>query len=536
MLPARNARFYRYTFATLVALVFVYRAWFMSALPLSGDEAYHWEWSRRPAAGYYDHPGLTAYLIRLSTALLGRSTEFSVRLPALLCLLLSTVVAYAFSRRIARERGLSATAAERAGFLAGVLLLFVPVFAVFSVYMSTDPPLLLFWTVTLYLADRAVKDGAWRDWLGLGVAVGLAMLSKFLAFFLVPVLGLFVLICPENRRWFRRPQGYVAAGLALLTFSPFLWWNATHGWATFVFNFMTRQKYEPAGLRYLAEFAVTETVAFSPGLLLFGLYGAFRALREYRREGGRSALLLGLAFAVPFTYFLLQSFTRRIGAHWPTVAKIGMLVYLPYDWERTAADGPRRTVQRLKRWSVGLCVALTALLHVGVFVPLRLAQRPWFYSGMPDRINTRVLLEFFGWDLLGARVQAVYDQMLQAQRARRGVFVICPRYGVAAAVAFYTPRQLRTHLWAPRRTHGENYRFWDDYASMKGQDAIFVTKKGLARVESQRAHLRGYFDTVADPEPVPVVVGGREVRRFHLVRCRGFNGQVPQFRAPEQGR
>src|SRR5438477_11829765 len=57
--------------AVAVALVFrVGYAWFRPLLP---DEAYYWDWSRRLAAGYFDHPPGIAWLIRASTTLFGTS-------------------------------------------------------------------------------------------------------------------------------------------------------------------------------------------------------------------------------------------------------------------------------------------------------------------------------------------------------------------------------------------------------------------------------------------------------------------------------
>ena len=35
-----------------------------------------------------------------------------------------------------------------------------------------------------------------------------------------------------------------------------------------------------------------------------------------------------------------------------------------------------------------------------------------------------------------------------------GVFIVCGEYGFASMVAFYTPRQLPTHLWPGGGVHG----------------------------------------------------------------------------------
>jgi 4-amino-4-deoxy-L-arabinose transferase-like glycosyltransferase len=51
--------------------------------PLFPDETYYWEWSRRLAAGYFDHPPVIALLIRAGTAVAG-DTPLGVRLLPIL--------------------------------------------------------------------------------------------------------------------------------------------------------------------------------------------------------------------------------------------------------------------------------------------------------------------------------------------------------------------------------------------------------------------------------------------------------------------
>ncbi|MBN1674343.1 MAG: glycosyltransferase family 39 protein [Kiritimatiellae bacterium] len=528
-MPADGAvKRYRLLFGLMLGVAVACRLWLMRAFPLSGDEAYHWEWSRRLAPGYYDHPPLTAFVIWLSTHLAGRSTPLTVRLPALVCLTGAAVICFLFARRVAADRGLPPVAAERAGFMAGLLMTVAPVFAFFSVYMSTDPPLLLAWPLVLYFGYRAATDGKWRDWLVCGVSLGAALLSKFLAFFILPAFGLFLLISRPDRRWIRRPHPYVAVLVGLAVFSPFLIWNATHEWATFVFNFVSRHKPRELTLKFTAELFASLAGGLSPGILLFGLYGVWKGLREYSRDQVRSSLFLVLSFLVPFAYFLVRSFSRRIGAHWPMAGTIGLMVYLPCLWEAAAARGSAgRVCSRLKWAALGLCIVMTAAVHVLACLPMRMAAMRWSYREMPDRISTSEIYELFGWEELGARTQAAYEEMLAARRpSDSGVFVICPQYGLAAAVAFYTPAQLTTHLWARHRRHGENYRFWDDFPACKGQDAVFVAKGGI---DKHLPKLQEHFRTVAEPATFPIEVNGTVVRQFHIVRCYGYDGVPPRF-------
>ena len=116
---------YRMTFFLLLGVVFLFRLWFVTTVPLSGDEAYHWEWSRHLAFVYYDHPGLTAYLIFLCTSLFGGSTELTVRLGALLMLTGTSVVCFLLARQVTADRGGSRELADKAGLIAGALIIVI---------------------------------------------------------------------------------------------------------------------------------------------------------------------------------------------------------------------------------------------------------------------------------------------------------------------------------------------------------------------------------------------------------------------------
>ena len=516
----------RNLFAVLWSAVFLFRLWFIGSVPLSGDEVYHWEWSRHLAFGYYDHPGLTAYLIRLSTWLLGSSTEFTVRLPALLLLSGASLAGFALARDIALCSGAVRQVADKAGLLAGILFLITPIYAVFGVYISTDPPVIFFWVLSLYAFHRALWTGGWWSWIGAGAAFGLAMLSKFLAFPLVPALAVFVLLSKEHRRWLASPRPYVAGVIALAVFSPLIWWNATHEWATFMFNFVYRQEHRVFAPWYAAEFVLAQAVALSPGIWAFALAGLVWAFRDWRSGKNAAALYLGLSSALPLAYFFYTSLQRRVGLHWPAPAWAGLLVYLAVRWAPFADIPARAREWKWARRSIGLAVVILVAVSAIVHLPPSVFSREWSYRGAPTRINSGLQAERFGWRELGERVDAVRREMAASDGSPRGAFLITGQYGLSSAVSFYTPGQPYAHLWSRRRTHGENYRFWDRYEELKDQDALLVAKKE-DHARNALAKLRQHFESVDEPERLPVLVDGREVRAFFLVRCRRFNGVAP---------
>ncbi len=96
---SENTRNYKLFFWLSLGILVIFRFWVNGKVLLTGDEAYHWEWSRHLAWGYYDHPPMVAYLIR-SFTWLGGNTLRAVRAVAVLLSTLSVVLVYLLTKQI----------------------------------------------------------------------------------------------------------------------------------------------------------------------------------------------------------------------------------------------------------------------------------------------------------------------------------------------------------------------------------------------------------------------------------------------------
>jgi len=119
-------------FAWLLAgLVPVYLV-LAAVVPPADDELYYWCWSESLQWSYYDHPPMTAYLIRAATGVFG-DTLFAIRLPAVL----STLTVLGVVGYLTRPRSLLP------------LVVCTPLFTVGAVLVTPDTPLLMFWALYL---------------------------------------------------------------------------------------------------------------------------------------------------------------------------------------------------------------------------------------------------------------------------------------------------------------------------------------------------------------------------------------------------
>jgi hypothetical protein len=283
----------KYATLFIVAFVTLMRAVAAAKLPLSGDEAYYWEWAKHLSLGYADHPPMVAYLILPFTW--ATQDPLLVRLGFLICGVVATLAAAGTAKRL--------TGDERAGMVTALAMTLTPMLSVGFVLATPDGPLMAGWACCLYLAVRASQTCERRDFVFLGLAIAFALLSKMFAWALVAGLVAWALI--PSRRWLWSKGLGLSFAVAFVLYVPFLLWNAGHQWITFAFAFQERHVPEPSLIRPLS-YLLANAGAYSPGLWLAALIVLVRP---------RNALIAWTS--IPLTALLvLLNFHERIELHW----------------------------------------------------------------------------------------------------------------------------------------------------------------------------------------------------------------------------
>jgi 4-amino-4-deoxy-L-arabinose transferase-like glycosyltransferase len=247
----------------IVAAVTLMRAIADFKLPLTGDEAYYWEWSRHLAFGYVDHPPAVAWTIR-AFAWLG-SVPGAVRIGFVLCGVVATLAGAAAATRLAGGD-------RRAGAVTAIAFALTPLFSMAFGSASPDGPYLAFWMLSIWLALRAFDERRRIDFLLLGVTLGMTLLSRMFGFALLFGVAMYAL-APQRRDLWRAGLGWSFV-LAAVLFAPFVWWNATHDWLTFDFTFVGRHVSQFKLARPLSLYAV-QAAAYSPGFFVGAFVVAF---------------------------------------------------------------------------------------------------------------------------------------------------------------------------------------------------------------------------------------------------------------------
>lgn len=459
--------------------------------PLGDDEAYYWDWSRHLAAGYVDHPPAIAYLIRVSTDLLGLS-PFAVHAVPVLLSLVTALGVWTLAREV--------LSTDAAAAWAVALFVVTPVFAAGALLAAPDAPLGVAWVFALLWSWRAARrplDRGPAAWLAAGAWVGLGLLSKYAAAVLPLSVGLWLVLSPRLRPWLRRPAPYAGLALAAAIFSPVVWWNATHRWASFAFTLSDGPDWRMGGdpLAFLA----LQFVYLAPLLFPVLLWSLARAASLGLR-GDEARLFLAAAGFPLIGIMAAASVVGHVKAHWPAPGYIAAILAMA----GLLAGRPWRA--RSPVWRLGLAVVLGTTLALTVFVYALPAVAP---AVLPPRLDPT--LDYYGWREAAQAVVAV------AHRDARGPFVILSdRYQMLAQFDFMTGARYP----ATTLTGRDQYNIWAPWDALRGQDGLFIED---ARYPLQ-VDLRSGCRTIEPEPPIRILRGGVEVRRIGLTWCRDFVG------------
>lgn len=384
--------------AALTLLRLIVAAW----APLAPDEAYYWVWSRALAPGYLDHPPMVALWIRAGTWLAG-DTALGVRLLGPLSVAVGSLLLADAAERLLPGR--------QAGWRSAALLNATLLVGAGAVIMTPDTPLLFFWTLSLWALARIATGGGGGWFAMLGLAVGLALASKYTAVLLGAGIGVWLLLTPAMRPWLRRLAPWLGLILASAVFSPVILWNAEHGWAGFLKQGGRVGSWSPdRAFSFLAELLGSQAGLVTPLIFVFFVAGIGLAAGQAWRTREPAWTLLTVLTLLPVAVFLQHAIGDRVQGNWPAIV---------YPAAAIAAAGLDKNIwRRLFRPALALGFGLTAL----VYVQATLSPFP-----LPARLDpiTRLLR---GWPGLA-------QQIAIAAERDGAAFVVADQYAIAAELA-----------------------------------------------------------------------------------------------------
>lgn len=428
--------------AILNLLIYLATLYFTS-FGIFRDELYYIACANRPALGYVDQPPLSIWILTVWKFFLGDSL-FVIRLvPAFV----SSVTIFFLGLFTFKLGG-----GKSAVIISMIAFMLTPIFLGMNTTYSMDVFDFFFWILSAYIFLQIVESSNQKLWYALGIVIGLGLLNKISVFWLGAGILTGTIFTPL-REDLKTKYPYIAAGIAILIFSPYIIWNLTHNFAHLEFmRNATQRKYgglTPVSLILDMLLVVNplSVLIWIPGIIFFFFN---KRVRIYR----------------PLGYIWLVTFVILF-VNWHSKA-----TYLAAAFQILFAGGAVQIVRwnvkkRNLKYALAIPVVVINLILFPYARPLLPVQTFLDYQSVlffkvPNNEGNVTELpqhyaDRFGWEGLSRDVSKAYQKL--PNNERKHTVVYCNNYGEAGAIEYYRKKFPLPKVICP---HNSYWYWWPE--------------------------------------------------------------------------
>ncbi len=450
----------RKTALWLMAGLFVFRALYLfpftAQFDLVGDEAYYWDWGRRPDWGYYSKPPMIGWLMGL-IGWLSSDSEWAVRFAALCFSTTSLAVLHRLTQKL-----FDSTTALVALLFAAL----TPANIGLSLLFTIDAPLVLAWCSALLLFWSAYeKPQSTLRWLALMLVLGLGHMSKQMMLIFPLIMVLFALFSAEARPLLRNARFWMCSLGSLLFMVPMILWNQQHQWITIKhMEEHVRPSHSQGLIEHVAEFFTfpgLQAGVFTPLTWLLITVASLGGLWKWRRLNNKERFLVIFSAPALVAFFGL-ALRQSVNPNWPAVFYLSATI-LAAAWVRgqalAALTLPR--LQALGKPAIKLAIVFCVLTYALPLITTAL--------GLEGNPKIDLAARLRGWSEMGKEA----GKYLEAAPRPTETFVLALGHREhASQLAFDMPQHPRVYRWDLEGRVESQYELWPSAEERLGWDAL----------------------------------------------------------------
>lgn len=494
-------------FGLIISLL---RLIYIGQIPLSPDEAYYWSWSLKPAVSYFDQPGMVAWVHWLFNHLPYAPSVFTVRLPAVLLMLLSTILVWLCYKELFEN--------DQASLWFALGFNLIPIYFFSGLIMLHDTVLIFFLSGFYYFCFRWLKKPTQLNWLGACLFLLGALYSKLNAILVAMSLALYLVISPFGREQLKKPYCWIIGLVSAFGYSPVIIWNHQLSWPHLLaVQQLTRAKniYFLKRLEHFIEYFSSQFGAYSPLIFIGIIASIFYGIKLIKKGEEREKILLLLSLFLPsFLYFLIQSFRSPVFGNWSLVAYFpGILLYSWLCFQSSAKKG----VFSVRFWKIGICLSLILCLPIVIEARYRLLRpsawqlkEKYHLAQNPDE---RLDIELEGWNELAEFIQR-HQQPDDLFSART--------YQMASILSFYLPSHPIPVVALSAGHKHSQFNLWTDPSQLKNRWTIYVDTHPMPKPVQN-----GFSKLEELAVPLEIYRAGFKVKEFYIYRGFDYKTSFP---------
>jgi|WetSurMetagenome_2_1015567.scaffolds.fasta_scaffold44593_2 4-amino-4-deoxy-L-arabinose transferase-like glycosyltransferase len=407
------------------------------------DEYYYLACANRLAPGYVDHPPLSIYVLSVWKLLFGDSLIAIRFVPAIISSV-SIFLLGLFTIHLGGKKS--------AVIISMLAFMLTPIFLGMNTIYSMNTFEFFFWILSAYLFLKIIRTENKKYWIWLGIVLGFGLLNKTSVFWLGA--GIFVgTIFTPLRKDLKTKYPYIAFIIALLIFSPYIFWNITHDFAHLEFmRNAAAQKY--GGLTPIT-FIIDQILILNPLTFLIWLPGII--FFSFHKEA-ITYRAIGFIWLTTFFILLINGHSKGeyISAAYQILFAGGAVMI-----EKWSAAPKRLWI----KYSIAVPVVVIGVLLSPFARPLLSPESFISYQsaiGLEPASNEghelvglpQFYSDMFGWEELAQNVLKVYQSLPKEERER--TLVYCSNYGKAGAIEYYNKKYPLPDVICPHNS----YWYW----------------------------------------------------------------------------
>ncbi|RZI47584.1 glycosyltransferase family 39 protein [Rickettsiales endosymbiont of Peranema trichophorum] len=435
-------------FAVSFFLLLVRLCWLkFNGLELYVDEAQYWVWSKHLDFGYHSKPPFVAWVIACSTYLFGDG-EFGVRFFSPVLHFCTGYVVYLSAKEFDKERA----------YLAGLLYVTMPAVFLSSAVISTDPILLLFWSLAFYYFVMALKTEGLIHWVACGIFCGCGLLTKYNMIFFVASAFLYLLM--HKRELLKASWGpYIATFLAFIIFCPNILWNLHHNWVSASHTLELASGYNKHfTISSMLEFLLGQFFVFGPLVFLYLLVIIYKFLciRHQERNGHdtvhNEAILV--YFLLPILLaMLVLAFVSRAYANWAAPCYITACILV--------------ATLSVKQWKK--YVKISVVLHVLIGISIMLHQE------VLERFDCTIHHRYDIFERLRGGRSIAQEALLMHDQYPKALIVAESRKDMALLSYYTRGVDLKLFKWNPSGVINDYFAETTNLNHFKSHDLVIIS-------------------------------------------------------------
>jgi hypothetical protein len=538
----------RYRLPLLVIASFFLRVILAFSVELGNDEVYYITYALYPDLSHFDHPPMVGWVIQFFTLDLLFDAEGWIRMGAVVFGTLSIIVIY----HIGKELEDKVT-----GWYAALLYtISIYGFVITGIFMMPDGPQTFFWLLSILLIIKSVRynsgDELWSSdkqstpignkdvkqsnvyaMLLAGLAIGLALLSKYTSIFILAGSLLWMF---KHRNYLTKWYIWAAGLIALACFLPVIIWNINNQFISFTFH--TERVEVRDQLFRFGSFAteIAGQILYNNPITVVITVTALIAFFKGKLKTKNDIGLLLVCIALPLIIiFLGISLFRSTLPHWTGPAYL-TLIPLAALWIRRKTLGGKigALLPMPVRYGAGFLIIVIGLaltqLNYNVFFNKGINPVTGKRLGLKD-----ITLDMYGWKQLSHDFRELYYDDLVQDKVDSSVVILSHRWFPAANLDYYVgkPSGIRVMTMAPiERTH--KYAWITEYRGgyQLGMDAYFISSS--YDYMDPTLIYSDYF-TISEPDTIPIYRQSLLVKYFYVWKLYDLKKLPPaEYVIPER--